>query len=507
MRKNLLHKFRDAAFSVVPISVLVLALFAFGIVDLSTTEWVAFVVCSVFLIAGIALFTLGAEMAMTPMGEFLGSGLVKKRKMGLLLGLSLLIGILITVAEPDLWILAKQVSAVINDLVLIVCVGVGVGLFLTIGIIKIIGKKDLPGLLMFGYMLLFALAAIMIERGNGHYTAMAFDSGGVTTGPITVPFIMAFGVGIAGSLGGKNKQENSFGLIALCSIGPVMAVLLLSSFAKSDLSYTVADYNIASYLGGNFWRALGGVCLEVTAALSMVLLFFIILQFTFLKLPRKLIARILFGIVYTFVGLVVFLTAVKIGFMPIGYKIGSALANNKVLLCIFGFVMGVVVVMAEPAVQVLIRQVEQITAGTVRKRSMLIALCLGVGISLCLSMVRIIYHFSILYYLIPGYILSLTLSFFVPRIYTAIAFDSGGVASGPLTSGFILPLAIGACMTIGGEQSVLSTGFGVVAMVAMTPLITIQLLGFRAVMAAKLREKIALKRILDSDDEQIIQFM
>ena len=507
MLKNLRNKLKESVLSVLPVTIIVLVLYFVGLVPLTSTEIAAFAVSAVFLVLGIALFTMGADMAMTPMGEFMGSGLIKRRNLGLLLILSLTVGVLITVAEPDLWVLAKQVKAVINDIVLIACVGVGVGVLLMIGIVKIVFKRDLTMLLLFFYLLLFCMAAVLFERGNGHYLSMAFDSGGVTTGPITVPFIMAFGVGIAGTLGGKRSHENSFGLIALCSVGPILAVLVLSSAANNDLVYTLADYSIASYLGKHFFATLGGVALEVTAALSLILLFFVILQVTVLRLPRKMLVRIFIGIIYTFVGLVVFLTAVKIGFMPVGFLIGRHLADNQPLLCIFGFVLGLVVVFAEPAVQVLNRQVETITAGTVTKRSMLVAMCIGVGISICLSMVRIIYGFSILYYLIPGYIISLALSFFVPRIYTAIAFDSGGVASGPLTSGFILPLAIGACSVIGGENSVLSTGFGIVAMVALTPLITIQLLGFRAIIAARVRERIVLQRILAADDEQIIQFM
>ena len=507
MLKNLRNKLKEAVLSVLPVTAIVLVLYFLGLVPLNTTEIVAFVVSGVFLVLGIALFTMGADMAMTPMGEFMGSGLIKRRNLGLLMVLSLAVGILITVAEPDLWVLAKQVKAVINDIVLIACVGAGVGVLLMIGIVKIVFKRDLTTILLFFYLLLFCFATILLERGNGGFLAMAFDSGGVTTGPITVPFIMAFGIGIAGSLGGKRSNENSFGLIALCSVGPILAVLALSTGADHTLAYTLSDYSISSYLGSHFFSTLGGVMLEVTAALSLILLFFIILQLTVLRLPRKLLVRIFIGIIYTFVGLVVFLTAVKIGFLPVGFLIGQNLADNQPLLCIFGFILGLVVVFAEPAVQVLNRQVETITAGTVTKRSMLIAMCIGVGVSICLSMIRIIYGFSILYYLIPGYIISLLLSFFVPRIYTAIAFDSGGVASGPLTSGFILPLSIGACSAIAGEQAVLSTGFGIVAMVAMTPLITIQLLGFRAIIAAKVRERIALKRILDADDEQVIQFM
>ncbi len=316
---------------------------------------------------------------------------------------------------------------------------------------------------------------------------------------------MALGVGIATTIGGRNSNENSFGLIALCSVGPILAVLVLSLTAKGDLSYTTPSYTVASEMG-NFGKILLVTCREVVIALALIVAFFVILQFTVLKLPKDKIIRIIIGIAYTFFGLVIFLTAVKVGFMPIGLKLGKELAANETVLIIFGLVLGMVVVLAEPAIHVLNKQVEEVTGGGVTKKEMLIALCCGVGLAIALSMVRIIYDFSLLYYLIPGYLISLGLSFFVPKLYTAIAFDSGGVASGPLTSGFILPLAIGACSVIAEEQ-ILSLAFGVVAMVAMIPLITIQALGFKAIMSAKARNRIAMKRILAADDEQVINFV
>lgn len=505
---NTLSKLKESLVSVLPVMVIVLIFALTPITDFTSKEIVTFVVSSVFLILGIALFNVGADLAMTPMGEYVGAGLTKSKKLPLLLGVGFAMGVLITVAEPDLSVLAEQVSAVMNGTVLIVTVGVGVGLFLVISIAKIVFRKNLSSLLLFFYMVLFAVAAILIENGKGIFLPLAFDSGGVTTGPITVPFIMALGVGVALNSGGRNAKENSFGLIALCSIGPMLAVMLLSLTTTGDMSYTLPDYSIDANLGGNFAPALGGVALEVLIALGLIVVFFVILQAAILKLPKQKIIQIATGIVFTYIGLVVFLTAVKVGFMPIGFKLGVEIAEySKPLLIVFAFVIGFVVVLAEPAVHVLNKQVEEITNGAVSKRAMLIALSIGVGISIGLSVIRIIYGFSLLYYLIPGYLISLGLSFFVPKIYTAIAFDSGGVASGPLTSSFILPLAIGACSAICGESEILSLAFGIVAMVAMTPLITIQLLGFRAVASAKVKEKIVMRRILDADDEQIIDFM
>ncbi len=508
MLKALSKKIGEALTSVLPVTAIVFLLNLTPLVNFTSKELAVFLVSSLMLIIGIALFNLGADLAMTPMGEHIGAGLTKTKKLSLLLSVCFAMGVLITVAEPDLTVLATQVADIINPTALTVSVGVGVGIFLLISVLKIIFRKPLSSILMFFYMILFALTALIAINGKADFLALAFDSGGVTTGPITVPFIMALGVGIAITLGGRNVEEKSFGLIAMCSVGPILAVIALGIFADGDLTYQLPDYSIDSHLGKNFLPTLLSVAKEVIVAIGLIAIFFFILQVIFLKLPKKKLFQILIGIAYTVVGLVVFLTAVSVGFMPIGYKMGTELASGPSwMIVVFGFILGTVVVLAEPAVHVLNKQVEEITGGTVSKTSMMIALSVGVGISIGLSMLRIIFDFNILYYLIPGYFISLGLSFFVPGLYTAIAFDSGGVASGPLTSSFILPFAVGVCCVIGGESKIMSNAFGIVAMVAMTPLITIQLLGFKAIITRKVKQKIAMKRILEADDEQIINFM
>ena len=506
MVNSLFNKIKEALLSVLPVVAIVLVMYFTPLVSLTGRELTAFCISSVLLVIGIGLFNLGADIAMTPMGEYVGAGLVKSKRSWLLPTGCFCMGVLITVAEPDLSVLAEQVASRIDATTLIVTVGVGVGAFLVCAVLRIVFKLPLSSLLTFFYMCLFALTAILAENGGADFIPLAFDSGGVTTGPITVPFIMALGIGISQSIGGKNAGENSFGLVSLCSVGPVLAVIALGLGSSGSTSFDLPEYGIADNLAKAYLTGAASVTKEVAIALGLIVAFFLVLQFTVLKLPKKKLWRIGIGIAYTFVGLVVFLTAVNVGYMPIGYKLGAELGNCEPwIIVVFGFVLGAMVVLAEPAVHVLNKQVEEVTGGAISKRSMTIALCVGVGISIALSMLRIVLGFSILYYLIPGYILSLGLSFFVPKIYTAIAFDSGGVASGPLTSGFILPLATGVCVALGGN--VLTDAFGIVAMVAMTPLITIQILGFRAVVAKKLKNKIAQNRILNADDEQIIEFM
>ena len=505
--------------SVLPVVVLVLILCFVQFVNpnangqlLSGKEILVFVVSALLLIVGIGLFSLGADLAMSPMGEYIGSGLTKSKKPWLLLIVSFIMGVLVTVAEPDLSVLAEQIKNMVNSYVLIAVVGVGVGLFLLLGVLKILFKKNLSAMLIFFYLVIFALIALLIvdeTRDGKSFLALSFDSGGVTTGPITAPFIIAIGVGIAGVLGGRDSSENSFGLLALCSVGPIIIVAILGMTSNGSVGNDIVDlseYVIADNVVVDFFTKMWGVVQSVGLALGLIVIAFIVLQFTVLKLPAARLKRIAVGIAFTFVGLVIFLTAVEVGFLPIGFKLGAKIAETPWLLVVVGFVLGMLVVLAEPAVHVLNKQVEEVTNRAITKRSMMIALSIGVGISIGLSMLRIWIGFSILYYIIPGYILSLGLSFFVPQIYTAIAFDSGGVASGPLTSTFILPFAIGACLTTQGEGEILTDAFGIVAMVAMTPLITIQLLGFRAIVSKNVRNRVAQRRIISADDDQIINF-
>jgi hypothetical protein len=506
--KELWEKIKEALVSALPVTLIVYVLALTPLVDLSAVELITFSVGAVLLILGIGLFNMGADLAMTPMGTHVGAGLSRQKRLWLLLAVCFVLGMLITIAEPDLQVLANQVSAVMNGTVLVYAVGVGVGAFLIVAILRIVFRVRLGSILMLFYMLLFALALLLVVSGNENLLPLGFDSGGVTTGPITVPFIMALGVGISNILGDKRSKENSFGLVSLCSVGPILAVMVLGIFSKNDMLYQVPDYAVDGDIVAAFTHAAVHTCKEVAVALGLIVAFFLICQIIFLRLPIRKLLRIGIGVIFTFAGLVIFLTGVNVGFMPIGYKIGHALGSGHPALMIsFGLVIGVLVVLAEPAIHVLNSQVEEVTGGLVRKKSMMLGLCIGVGAAIALSMARIVFDFSLVYYVVPGYFISLALSLFVPPVYTAIAFDSGGVASGPMTSGFILPLATGACVAMQGADAVLRDAFGVVALVAMAPLITIQLLGFRGIVSEKLSEKRAMKKILDADDQQIINFM
>ena len=475
MNKKLFLKIKESLTSVLPITLIVLILnftmapMPFGIRGL-------FLIGSIFLILGMGLFTLGADMAMMPMGELIGAQLTKSRRLGLLISVSLVMGIMITMAEPDLQVLAEQVPSIPN-IVIILWVAAGVGLFLVIALLRIIFQWKLSYMLIGLYLAVFALGTYTSEN----YLAVAFDAGGVTTGPITVPFILALGIGLSSVRGGKSSHDDSFGLVALCSVGPIMAVMLMGMFfdssSSNQTSSSITHVSSVGELFHLFGESFPEYIKDISIALSPIVIFFMIFQLFALKLPKSQLIKMTIGILYTFFGLVLFLTGVNVGFLPAGAFIGEYIGNLSYswILIPLGMIMGFFIVAAEPAVYVLNDNVEILTGGAISKRAILLSLSIGVSISVGLAMVRIIFGISIWYILIPGYAIALTLTFFVPKIFTAIAFDSGGVASGPMTATFLLPFAMGACEALGGN--ILLDAFGIVAMVAMTPLVTIQIMG------------------------------
>ena len=475
-KQILLEKLREAAASVLPIS-LIVAVICLVLVPVDTGLMLSFVLATAMLILGMGLFTLGAEMSMSKIGNYIGAKLTKSRKLWLILTVSFVLGVAITVAEPDLQVLAANVPAIDKN-VLILTVSVGVGLFLMLCMVRILFGISLRLLLIVFYVLVFA-AAFLSDSG---ILSVAFDSGGVTTGPMTVPFIMALGVGVASIRSDENAKADSFGLVALCSIGPVASVLLLGALYPAQPTIGMQTQAAAAItstvaLGQDYLHALPEYLKEVTVALLPIVVFFLLFQFISLRLRRLPFLRVMIGILYTYVGLVLFLTGVNVGFSPLGYALGAALTEGwKLWLLIpLAMLMGWFIINAEPAVHILNKQVEELSAGAISARAMGTSLSIAVSAAGGLAMLRVLTGVSIFVLLVPGYLCAIGLSFVVPKIFTAIAFDSGGVASGPMTATFLLPFAMGACETLGGN--VVTDAFGVVAMVAMTPLITIQLLG------------------------------
>ena len=474
-RSKLNEKLQESLAAVLPILAIVLIL-SFTIAPLPTSVLMAFLFGAVLLVVGMMFFSLGAELAMSPMGERVGACITKTRRVGIMLTLGFLLGFLITISEPDLQVLANQVQAVPN-MVLIVTVAVGVGLFLCFAMLRMLLSVPLNTMLVGFYIVVFVLAMFVPKD----FLAVALDSGGVTTGPMTVPFIMAMGVGVSAIRSDKHSANDSFGLVALCSIGPILAVLILSLIFRPDGgSYTavvIPEIGDSAALWQLFFVAFPTYFKEIAVSLLPIAAFFAVFDLVSLHLERKQLIRIGVGLAYTYLGLVIFLTGVNVGFMPAGNYLGSVIAGlscNWIIIPI-GMLIGYFIVMAEPAVYVLMRQVEELTDGAIPGSAMKHSLSIGVAVSVGLAMIRVLTGISIFYLLVPGYTVAIALSFFVPKLFTAIAFDSGGVASGPMATTFLLPFAMGACSAVGGN--IVTDAFGVVAMVAMTPLITIQGLG------------------------------
>ena len=472
---KLREKLLEALQAVLPIVAIVLVL-CFTIAPVSPSILLCFLLGAVLIVVGIMFFTLGAEMSMTPMGERVGAVLTRSRKLPVILGVGFLLGFLITISEPDLQVLANQVPSIPNQ-TLIFSVAAGVGLFLTVAFLRMLLGVALPPLLVAFYGLVFVLAAFVPRE----FLAVAFDSGGVTTGPMTVPFIMALGVGVSAIRGDRHAADDSFGLVALCSVGPILAVLILGiAFRASDSTYippVLPEVSDSVELWQLFHEGLPEYIKEIASSLLPIVVMFGVFQAVALRLDKRTLGRIAVGLAYTYVGLVLFLTGVNVGFLPAGHYLGAQIAGlpYRWVLIPIGMVVGYFIVAAEPAVHVLNQQVEDLTGGAIPQKAMGLALSLGVAVALGLALTRVLTGISILWLLVPGYAIALGLSFQVPKVFTAIAFDSGGVASGPMTATFLLPFAMGACETLGGN--VVTDAFGVVAMVAMTPLITIQLLG------------------------------
>ena len=478
-KQILMEKLKEATASVLPISLIVMAI-SFVLVPVDAGLMLSFVIATAMLI-----------LSMSRIGNYMGSKLTKSRKLPLILTVSFALGVAITVAEPDLQVLAGNVPE-IDTTVLILTVSVGVGFFLMLCMVRILFSISLRTMLIVFYAIVFAAAFL----SNESILSVAFDSGGVTTGPMTVPFIMALGVGVASIRSDENAKADSFGLVGLCSIGPIASVLLLGAIYKTQPAQTQSEAAAAITntvaLGRDYLHAFPEYMKEVTLALLPIVVFFLVFQFVSLRLRKLPFLRVMVGILYTYAGLVLFLTGVNVGFSPVGYALGAALTEGwKIWLLIpLAMLMGWFIINAEPAVHILNRQVEDLSAGAISARAMGMSLSIAVSAAGGLAMLRVITGVSIMYFLVPGYLIALALSFFVPRTFTAIAFDSGGVASGPLTATFMLPFATGACEALGGN-------------VAMMPLITVQVMG--AIYVVKSRHASQEPQLPDFGDNEIIE--
>ncbi|MBQ8893943.1 MAG: DUF1538 domain-containing protein [Clostridia bacterium] len=505
MNPKLKEKTLESLSAVLPITGIMLMISIF-LVPMELGTMVMFLAGAILLIFGMGFFQLGAEMSMTPIGEGIGMQISKTRRVWMVLLVGFVMGVIITVSEPDLQVLAEQVPSVPN-MVLILTVAVGVGIFLALAILRIKFQIDLSKMLIVLYVMLIGVSFFVPKE----FLAVAFDSGGVTTGPMTVPFIMALGVGLASMRSDKNSASDSFGLVALSSVGPILAVLILGCFYKpTEAAYSLAEVAAVATTRDVvqvFFFELPRYASEVIISLLPIMAVFLLFQLATRRYQRRQMKRIAVGMIYTYAGLVLFLCGVNVGFAPVGAFLGQELASlpyNWILVPI-GMLIGYYIVKAEPAIQVLNHQVENVTDGAISVKAMNRSMSIGVAISIGLAMLRVLLGIPIQWIIIPGYVIALVMSRFVPKIFVGIAFDSGGVASGPMTSTFLLPLSIGTCQALGGN--LMTDAFGVVALVALTPLIAIQIMGLvYRVKTAQLQKLAVMHPGLTEDCDEIIDF-
>lgn len=503
MNENLKKQIKESLSSVLPITVIVLLISTF-IVPMEIGTISLFLTGALLLIVGMGFFQLGAEIAMTPLGKGVGGQILKCKSLIITLFICFLMGTIITLAEPDLQVLANQVPSIPNQ-VLIWAVAIGVGVFTAAAVLRILFKISLGRILCVLYLGLLLLSFL----APADFIAVAFDAGGVTTGPMTVPFIMALGVGLSSARSDKDGSNDSFGLIAMCSVGPVLSVLLMGIFYHpGDAAYQMAaipEVITVQDVVKEFAVRLPHYAKEVLNSMLPVLAVYAIFQLITRRYHRHQILKMSIGFLYTIIGLILFLTGVNVGFAPVGSLLGAALADSgtKWILVPIGIVIGYYIVKAEPAVQVLNHQVESVTNGTISRSAMNTCLSVGVASAIGLAMVRVLTGINIYWILIPGYIIALILTRFVPSIFVGIAFDSGGVASGPMTSTFLLPLAMGACTMAGGN--VVTDAFGVIALVALAPVVVIQIMGMIYNYKLKKSQLQTSPESWEEDDDEIIE--
>ncbi len=486
--KVILTKLKESALSVFPISVLMLVLIL-TITDMPLWGVVAFLVGVLLLYIGMFAFNVGIDMSILQMGEIIGSELTKSRKTWVMLSAGFVLGFVVTIAEPDLSVLASQVPAIPN-LTLLLSVALGVGALFMIGLLRILMKWEMKYLLLISYTVVFLFAGIAAPD----FLAISFDSGGVTTGPITVPFILAIGMGVSAVSAGRQSSEDSFGLCAVCSVGPMIAMTVCGMFFDtSNNEYTSELHGFPE--GGEFFALLGKTFVktlgEVLMTLLPVVVIFLLFQIFRVRVSRSRLGKIFVGMFYTYIGLSVFLTGIHIGFHQAGMYLGEYLGRmeQNFIAIPIAALMGCLVVLAEPAVHVLGRQVSEITNGAIPKKVLLFGMSAGVSIALALAAVRILFRINIWLILLPIYVIAVALAFITPKMFVSIGFDSGGVAAGAMSTAFSLPFAIGLCNAVGGN--IMTDAFGCVAFIASLPIITVELIGVIYSVMMKRAEKIS----------------
>ncbi len=477
----LFQKFKEVLLSVIPITIIVILL-NFSIAKLPNDVFIRFIIGVILITIGLSIFLFGVDIGITPLGTKIGKSISKFNKLWIIIIIGFVLGFFISIAEPDLQILASQVAAVTNGqiakLIILIVVSIGIAVLLVFGLVRIVYNFSLNKILA----ILYGITLLLSFFVSPEFLAISFDASGATTGALTVPFILALALGISSlKKDSKQSEKDSFGLVAITSTGAILGVMLMGIFNKISGLKGVLNHGVmrSTSIIGPFLDILPNIIFESIFALIPVLIIYLAFNIKVFHLQKKQFKKILKGLLYTLIGLILFLLGVNAGFMDVGVILGQkiALFDNKAYVIIIGFVLGFVTILAEPAVHVLTHQIEVVTSGYIKPKVILGSLSIGVGLAIALSIIRILVaEVQLWHYLLPGYIISIVMSYFVDDLFVGIAFDSGGVASGPMTATFILAFTQGVADSI-KDADVLRDGFGMIALVAMTPIITLQILG------------------------------
>ncbi len=493
---NFKRKLFETSLAIVPVAIIIIVLnITVAPVPLSTA--LSFGLGSVFVILGLSIFLAGVDLAIVPSGSLIGAALTRTRNLPALLGVALVSGFIITLAEPNINVqgdLVEAVTQIITSRALVVSVSLGVGIFLALGMGRII--LQIPYKLI--VVLAYALALFLASRVAPMFVAIAFDSSGASTGPLTVPFFIALGLGVSSVRGGKKADDDSFGTTGIAAIGAILAIttlaFILSRGSNADATLA-ADYIPEAFAtlptlenSAPFFTLLRGACstlfrsfpfeaVSVSFSLGPLAILVIIFQLVLLHMPPAQMRRIVIGLIYAWIGLVLFFAGANTGFIPAGTALGQALGgpDKQWILIPLGCILGALIVTAEPAMWVLTTQVEEVSAGNIRKPVLLTTVAIGVATGVGLTMWRVIAGFNVWFLIAPTFLLAMALTFVTPKLFVSIAFDSGSVATGPISSTLILPLTLGAALASGGNPA--TDGFGLIAMIAVFPPISIQILG------------------------------
>ena len=508
--KELGRNLLTSLLSVIPIALVILIYYFVDIVPLRFEELIVFIIGIISLFIGAGIFSFGADVSMTKMGNIIGNSLTKHKKIILICFVVFFLGFIITLAEPDLELLISQLFNENKWGIIAIC-GIGIGAMFLFGALRIVFNLDLRVILLGLYGLFFALAVLL----DNSAIPFVLDSGGVVTGSVSVPFIISLGIGLSSIKRKDTNDDASFGFTGIVSVGPLLVLALffiidpnLIKNAGDSITLESVD-SISGYIGNSLLETISSTAISI----APIALCFFVYDFVFVKSNKKELIHIFIGLIITFIGLVFFLSGANFGLIPIGQKMGVSFINNidgnylALHILLFSIVIGAAIVFAEPSIKILGEQVETISDGVIRKRSLMIALALGNILALLLSLYKVIYNFNFLYIVIPGYILVFILTFIVPKRFVGVAFDSGGIASGTMTAAFITPIAVGMSVELAKTDSSInpvSLSFGVVAIVALIPLLVVQILGLNAMIKTKIIYHKARLRVKDLNENQVI---